>query len=153
MINTVALMGRLTADPELKHTSNGIAVVSFCIAVNRKFKDQQADFINCVAWRQTAEFICKYFHKGQMIGLEGSIQTRNYTDQDGNKRSATEVLAENASFCESKKTKPIRSLLPPLLRPLRPLRAIPAGPARILKKSHWMMTCRFKRGVVCWPVQ
>ena len=104
MINTVALMGRLTADPELKHTSNGIAVVSFCIAVNRKFKDQQADFINCVAWRQTAEFICKYFHKGQMIGLEGSIQTRNYTDQDGNKRSATEVLAENASFCESKKS-------------------------------------------------
>lgn len=103
MINTVALTGRLTADPELKHTSNGIAVVSFCVAVNRRFKDQQADFINCVAWRQTAEFICKYFVKGQMIGLEGSIQTRNYTDQDGNKRNATEVLVENASFCESKK--------------------------------------------------
>lgn len=104
MINTVALMGRLTADPELKHTSNGIAVVSFCVAVNRRFKDQQADFINCVAWRQTAEFVCKYFGKGQMIGLEGSIQTRNYTDQDGNKRNATEVLAENVSFCESKKS-------------------------------------------------
>ena len=104
MINTVALTGRLTADPELKHTSNGIAVVSFCVAVNRRFKDQQADFINCVAWRQTAEFICKYFVKGQMIGLEGSIQTRNYTDQDGSKRNATEVLAENASFCESKKS-------------------------------------------------
>lgn len=104
MINTVALMGCLTADPELKHTSNGIAVVSFCVAVNRRFKDQQADFINCVAWRQTAEFICKYFVKGQMIGLEGSIQTRNYTDQDGNKRNATEVLVENASFCESKKS-------------------------------------------------
>ena len=104
MINTVALTGRLTADPELKHTSNGIAVVSFCVAVNRRFKDQQADFINCVAWRQTAEFICKYFVKGQMIGLEGSIQTRNYTDQDGNKRNATEVLVENASFCESKKS-------------------------------------------------
>ena len=104
MINTVALMGRLTADPELKHTHNGVAVVSFCIAVNRRFKDQQADFINCVAWRQTAEFICKYFHKGQMIGLEGSIQTRNYTDRDGNKRYATEVLAENVSFCESKKS-------------------------------------------------
>lgn len=103
MINTVALMGRLTADPELKHTPNGVAVVSFCIAVNRRFKDQQADFINCVAWRQTAEFICKYFGKGQMIALEGSIQTRNYTDQDGNKRNATEVLVENASFCESKK--------------------------------------------------
>ena len=104
MINTVALTGRLTADPELKHTSNGIAVLSFCVAVNRRFKDQQADFINCVAWRQTAEFICKYFVKGQMIGLEGSIQTRNYTDQDGNKRNATEVLVENASFCESKKS-------------------------------------------------
>lgn len=104
MINTVALTGRLTADPELKHTSNGIAVVSFCVAVNRRFKDQQADFINCVAWRQTAEFICKYFVKGQMIGLEGSIQTCNYTDQDGNKRNATEVLVENASFCESKKS-------------------------------------------------
>ena len=103
MINTVALMGRLTADPELKHTPNGVAVVPFCIAVNRKFKDQQADFINCVAWRQTAEFICKYFGKGQMIALEGSIQTRNYTDRDGNKRNATEVLVENASFCESKK--------------------------------------------------
>lgn len=103
MINTVALMGRLTADLELKHTPNGVAVVSFCIAVNRKFKDQQADFINCVAWRQTAEFICKYFGKGQMIALEGSIQTRNYTDRDGNKRNATEVLVENASFCESKK--------------------------------------------------
>ena len=104
MINTVALMGRLTADPELKHTHNGVAVVSFCIAVNRRFKDQQADFINCVAWRQTAEFICKYFGKGQMIALEGSIQTRNYTDQDGNKRNATEVLVENVSFCESKKS-------------------------------------------------
>lgn len=103
MINTVALMGRLTADPELKHTPNGVAVVSFCIAVNRKFKDQQTDFINCVAWRQTAEFICKYFGKGQMIALEGSIQTRNYTDRDGNKRNATEVLVENASFCENKK--------------------------------------------------
>lgn len=103
MINTVALMGRLTADPELKHTPNGIAVVSFCVAVNRRFKDQQADFIRCVAWRQTAEFVCKYFRKGQMIGIEGSIQTSSYTDQDGNKRNTTEVLAENVSFCESRK--------------------------------------------------
>ena len=103
-MNVAALTGRLTADPELKHTPNGIAVTSFCVAVNRRTKDRQADFINCVAWRQTAEFICKYFVKGQMIGLEGSIQTRNYTDQDGNKRNATEVLVENASFCESKKS-------------------------------------------------
>lgn len=102
MINIVALMGRLTADPELKHTPNGYAVVSFCIAVNRRFKDQQADFINCVAWRQTAEFICKYFGKGQMIALEGSIQTRNYTDQNGNKRKTVFVKADEVNFCESK---------------------------------------------------
>ena len=103
-MNTVALMGRLTADPELKHTPNGIATTSFTIAVDRHTKEKQTDFIHCVAWRQTAELICKYFHKGKMIGLEGSIQTRNYTDQDGNKRNATEVLVENVSFCESKKS-------------------------------------------------
>lgn len=102
-MNVAVLMGRLTADPELKHTPNGVAVVSFCVAVNRRTKDQQADFIDVVAWRGTAEFVCKYFRKGQMIAVKGSIQTRNYTDRDGNKRSATEVLAKNAEFCESKK--------------------------------------------------
>lgn len=102
-MNVAAIMGRLTADPELKHTPNGIAVTSFCVAVNRRTKDRQADFIDVVAWRGTAEFVCKYFRKGQMIAVKGSIQTRNYTDRDGNKRSATEVLAENAEFCESKK--------------------------------------------------
>lgn len=102
-MNVAALTGRLTADPELKHTPNGIAVTSFCVAVNRRTKDRQADFIDVVAWRGTAEFVCKYFRKGQMIAVKGSIQTRNYTDRDGNKRSATEVLAENAEFCESKK--------------------------------------------------
>ena len=102
-MNVAALTGRLTADPELKHTPNGIAVTSFCVAVNRRTKDRQADFIQCVAWRQTAEFVCKYFRKGQMIAVKGSIQTRNYTDRDGNKRNATEVLAEAVEFCESKK--------------------------------------------------
>lgn len=102
-MNVAALTGRLTADPELKHTPNGIAVTSFCVAVNRRTKDRQADFIDVVAWRQTAELICKYFRRGQMIAVKGSIQTRNYTDRDGKKRSATEVLAENAEFCESKK--------------------------------------------------
>ena len=102
-MNVAAIMGRLTADPELKHTPNGIAVTSFFVAVNRRTKDRQADFIDVVAWRGTAEFVCKYFRKGQMIAVKGSIQTRNYTDRDGNKRSATEVLAENAEFCESKK--------------------------------------------------
>ena len=102
MINTVALTGRLTADPELKHTSNGIAVVSFCVAVNRRFKDQQADFIDCEAWRQTAEFICKHFAKGQMIALSGSIVTGGYTDRDGNKRKTFGVKVEEVSFCGSK---------------------------------------------------
>lgn len=100
-------MGRLTADPELKHTPNDIPVTSFSIAVNRKFskssEERQADFINIVAWRNTADFICKYFKKGQMIAIEGSIQTRSYQDKDGNKRKAFEVVANNVHFTESKK--------------------------------------------------
>lgn len=108
MLNKAVIMGRLVRDPELKHTQKGKAYTSLCLAVERNYsrngEQRQTDFIDCEAWKQTAEFICKYFRKGQMIGLEGSIQTRNYTDQDGNKRYATEVLAENVSFCESKKS-------------------------------------------------
>lgn len=106
MFNTVILTGRLTADPELKTTANGVSVTSFTIAVQRKYKqgeESQADFINIVAWRQTAEFITKYFHKGSMIGIEGSIQTRKYQDKDGNNRVAFEVIANNVQFVESKK--------------------------------------------------
>ena len=106
MFNTVILTGRLTADPELKTTANGVPVTSFTIAVQRKYKqgeESQADFINIVAWRQTAEFITKYFHKGSMIGIEGSIQTREYQDKDGNNRVAFEVIANNVQFVESKK--------------------------------------------------
>lgn len=106
MFNTVILTGRLTADPELKTTANGVPVTSFTIAVQRKYKqgeESQADFINIVAWRQTAEFITKYFHKGSMIGIEGSIQTRKYQDKDGNNRVAFEVIAKNVQFVESKK--------------------------------------------------
>ena len=106
MFNTVILTGRLTADPELKTTANGVPVTSFTIAVQRKYKqgeESQADFINIVAWRQTAEFITKYFHKGSMIGIEGSIQTRKYQDKDGNNRVAFEVIANNVQFVESKK--------------------------------------------------
>ena len=106
MFNLVVLTGRLTADPELKTTPNGISVTSFSIAVSRRYRageEQQADFINIVAWRQTAEFICKYFNKGNMIGIEGSIQTRRYTDKNGNNRTAFEVVASNAQFVESKK--------------------------------------------------
>lgn len=103
MINSVVLMGRLTQAPECKKTQSGVSVCSFSIAVDRSFRaangEKQTDFINCVAWRQTAEFLCNYFGKGQMIAVTGSIQTRNYEDKNGNKRTAVEVVADNVSFC------------------------------------------------------
>lgn len=107
MFNLVVLTGRLTHDAELKTTPSGVSVTSFNIAVDRKGKqgeDRQTDFITIVAWRQTAEFVTKYFQKGSMIGIEGSIQTRKYTDKDGNNRTAFEVVASNVQFMESKKT-------------------------------------------------
>lgn len=106
--NKVILIGNLTADPELKQTQNGISVTSFSIAVSRRFSSknaenaQQADFINIVAWRNTAEFITKYFQKGKSILIVGSLQTRNWTDQNGQKRYITEVVAEEAQFVEKK---------------------------------------------------
>ena len=106
MFNLVVLTGRLTSNPELKTTPNGVSVCSFSIAVERRYKqgeERQADFINIVAWRGTAEHICKYFHKGSMIGIEGSIQTRKYQDRDGNNRTAFEVVANNVQFVEFKK--------------------------------------------------
>ncbi len=106
MFNLVVLTGRLTADPELKTTPNGIPVTTFSIAVNRNYRageEQQTDFINVVAWRQRAEFITKYFKKGSMIGIEGSIQTRRYQDKNGNNRTAFEVVVNNAQFVESKR--------------------------------------------------
>ena len=102
----MVLTGRLTADPELKTTQSGISVTSFSVAVNRPYRtgeEQQTDFINVVAWRKTAEFIAKYFKKGNMIGIEGSIQTRKYTDKNGNNRTAFEVVVNNAQFVESKR--------------------------------------------------
>ena len=106
-MNIICLLGRLTTDPELRRTQTDTAVTSFSVAVDRAFQpkgseQRQADFINCVAWRQTAEFICRYFHKGQRIALQGSLQSRNYTDKDGNKRTAFEVVIDNAFFAESK---------------------------------------------------
>ena len=105
-MNNVSLMGRLTADPELKQTYNGIPVLSFSIAVDRSFAargtERQTDFINIVAWRQTAEFVSKYFSKGQMIALEGCIQTRPYEDKNGNNRIAFEVIARRVCFCGGK---------------------------------------------------
>ena len=106
MINTAILMGRLTADPELRTTNTGVAVTRFAVAVDRRFQrageDRQADFINVVAWRQTAEFVSRYFHKGSMIAVRGSIQTNRYEDRDGNKRTSFEVVADEVSFCGSK---------------------------------------------------
>ncbi len=106
MLNQVALMGRLTADPELRHTPSEIAVTTFTLAVNRSYVKQgaerQTDFIDIVAWRNTAEFICKYFKKGQMMAVEGAIQTRTYTDKEGKNRKAFEILANNVYFTESR---------------------------------------------------
>lgn len=106
MINNVVLMGRLTAEPELKYTPNNVPVVRFRLAIDRNFKnngEQQADFINIIAWRQTAEFVEKYFHKGQLVAVEGSIQTSTYTDKNGNKSTWTEVLADRVHFAEPKR--------------------------------------------------
>lgn len=106
-MNRAIIMGRLVATPELRQTPNGISVTSFAVAVNRKFTpkdgaERQADFIDVVAWRHTADFITRYFQKGAMIALEGSIQTRTYEDKQGNKRKAVEIVADQAYFCESK---------------------------------------------------
>lgn len=106
MLNVVALMGRLVYDPELKTTQNGTNVCSFRIAVDRSFtrqgEERKADFIDVTAWRQTAEFVSKYFQKGSMIAVEGSLQTTSYQDKNGNNRTATEVLASQVSFCGGK---------------------------------------------------
>lgn len=107
MINTAILMGRLTADPELRHTPNDIPVTSFTLAVNRSYvksgSERQTDFIDVVAWRSTAEFVSRYFSKGQLVAVEGSIQTRTYQDKDGNNRKAVEVVANNVHFAEPKR--------------------------------------------------
>ena len=105
-LNKVVLAGRLTADPELKQTQSGISVTSFTLAVNRKYakdqEQQQTDFISVVAWRQTAEFISRYFKKGSALCITGAIQTRSWQDQQGQKRYATEVIADEAMFVDSK---------------------------------------------------
>ncbi|MBO5439508.1 MAG: single-stranded DNA-binding protein [Clostridia bacterium] len=101
-LNKVILGGRITADPELKQTPQGVSVTTFSIAVNRRGKEAQTDFINCQAWRQTAEFICKFFKKGSSICISGSIQTRSWTDQQNQKRYATEVVADEAFFVDAK---------------------------------------------------
>ncbi len=107
MLNKVILMGRLTRDPELRSTPQGVSTCSFSLAIDRNFvkqgEERKADFINCVAWRQTAEFISKYFKKGSMVALEGSIQTRSWDDNEGKKRYATDVVVSQVYFAECKK--------------------------------------------------
>ncbi len=107
MLNKAILVGRLTKDPELRSTQNGVSVVSFSVAVTRSYarqgEERQTDFINCVAFRNTADFISRYFSKGNMIGVDGSIQTRTWDDQEGKRHWVTEVIVNEAHFVESKK--------------------------------------------------
>lgn len=106
MINNAVIMGRLVADPELKTTPTGVEVCKITVAVDRNFvkagEERQCDFIDVVAWRTTAVFVCKYFHKGSMIAVNGEIQTRTYEDKNGNRRKAFEIVASNVSFCGGK---------------------------------------------------
>ena len=108
MLNHITIMGRLTRDPELRRTSSGIAVASFTVAVDRDFSgrdggEKETDFIDCVAWRQTGEFVSKYFTKGSMIVVSGRLQIRSWNDKDGNKRRTAEVVADNVYFGEAKR--------------------------------------------------
>jgi single-strand DNA-binding protein len=107
-MNVICLMGRVTADIELKTTQNGVSVTSFTLAVDRAYtpkgQEKQTDFINCVAWRNTAEFISKYFRKGSKMAVKGELQQRTYTANDGSKRTVYEVIVDGAFFCEGKNT-------------------------------------------------
>ena len=108
MLNHITIMGRLTRDPELRRTGSGVAVASFTVAVDRDFGgreggEKETDFIDCVAWRQTGEFVSKYFTKGRMIVVSGRLQIRNWNDKDGNKRRTAEVVADNCYFGDSKR--------------------------------------------------
>ena len=109
MLNHITIMGRLTRDPELRRTGTGIAVARFSVAVDRDFSgrdggEKETDFIDCVAWRQTGEFVSKYFTKGPMIVVSGRLQIRSWTDKDGNKRRTAEVVADNVYFGESRRS-------------------------------------------------
>ena len=108
MLNHITIMGRLTRDPELRRTGSGVAVASFTVAVDRDFGgrdggEKETDFIDCVAWRQTGEFVSKYFTKGRMAVVSGRLQIRSWTDKDGNKRRTAEVVADNCYFGDSKR--------------------------------------------------
>lgn len=104
-MNSIHILGRMTGDPELKTTNNGVSVTGFTVVVDRSYtpkgQEKQADFIPCVAWRQTAEFITRYFRKGNRIALQGALQSRKYTGRDGNNRTVYEVVVDRVFFCES----------------------------------------------------
>ena len=106
MLNSISLVGRLVADPELRSTATNISVTSFRVAVDRDFtpagEERKADFFDIVAWRKTAEFVTRFFHKGSLIAIQGSLQTRSFVDKEGNKRTAYEIVAANVSFCGGK---------------------------------------------------
>ena len=148
MLNKIFLQGRLVADPELRHTQNGIAVASFRLAVDRDFKDREtgerkADFINIVAWRQTAEFVSRFLTKGRLAIVEGKLQTRDYTDRDGNRRYATEVVADNVYFGDSPGTAKAAATVPPSpaegATALR-LTAAPPSPAAVTPLPPWWIS-------------
>lgn len=109
MINSIVLMGRLTADPELKKTTTGKSVVKFTVAIERRFNREETDFLEVIAWQKTAEFVSQYFRKGSMIVVQGEAQTRSYTDNSGGKRKVVEIIAEQVSFCGSKNESPIKT--------------------------------------------
>ncbi|MBQ2382946.1 MAG: single-stranded DNA-binding protein [Oscillospiraceae bacterium] len=110
MLNHITIMGRLTRDPEYRTTQTGLSVANFSVAVDRDFPgptgEKETDFIDCVAWRKTAEFVTKYFHKGSQIAVSGRLQIRSWTDKDGNKRRTAEVLADSVYFAGSKQSQP-----------------------------------------------
>lgn len=120
MLNHVILQGRLTKDPELRKTQNGISVTNFTLAVDRDFKSngqKETDFINCSAWRQTAEFLSRFFGKGRMVLLEGRIEVRSYQDKEGNKRTAWDVVADRVYFGDSKRDEGSNSIPADLSEP------------------------------------
>ena len=133
MLNRIVLMGRLTRDPELRHTQTGTPVASFSLAVDRDFKDKQTgekstDFIDIVAWRQTAEFVSRYFTKGRMAVVEGRLQIRDWTDKEGGKRRSAEVIADNVYFGDSKRdAEASGAYAPPAAGGYAPPPAAPSG--------------------------
>jgi len=157
MLNKIILMGRLTRDPELRHTQTGTAVASFSLAVDRDFKDKATgdrttDFIDVVAWRQTGEFVSRYFTKGRMAVVEGRLQIRDWTDKDGNKRRSAEVVADNVYFGDSKRdaeSAGTAGAIPPLPAGVLPPPPASAPPTWATSLPSFLMTtgsCPSERG-------